>query len=261
MWAVTVVVSQWRPVAFVARFPGPPACVWEQVLSGSVCGATGYLEPVGAFAQLCLGPLDLSSSGQQLLQLRLHLLPSVFRFGPRLLQTLHLTRQVFVVTLQILDAFFQVAFELMQKRQAVRFFRRAPRCKLQMELSGDGLTLLACSSCSDSSSSTLLCLCLISWIWTLWFFISSSMAFFSSATSCSRLVLEKKRKSSLTYCLHIFCQVLNASVEAGHLSSCWAAVVSRVSSSSVFRASSSSLRSLLSFSALVRQIFSDSRSS
>lgn len=46
-----------------------------------------------------------------------------------------------------------------------------------------------------------------------------------------------------------------------HLSSCWAAVVSSVSSSSVFRASSSSLRSLLSFSALLRHIFSDSRSS
>lgn len=46
-----------------------------------------------------------------------------------------------------------------------------------------------------------------------------------------------------------------------YLSSCWAAVVSRVSSSSVFRASSSSLKSLLSFSALFLACFSDSRSS
>ncbi|PWA32648.1 hypothetical protein CCH79_00012517, partial [Gambusia affinis] len=51
------------------------------------------------------------------------------------------------------------------------------------------------------------------------------------------------------------------SVPLVHLSSCWAAVVSSVSSSSVFRASSSSLRSRFSFSALLRQILSDSRSS
>lgn len=46
-----------------------------------------------------------------------------------------------------------------------------------------------------------------------------------------------------------------------HLSSCWAAVVSRVSSNSVLRASSSSLKSLLSFSALFLASFSESRSS
>ena len=46
-----------------------------------------------------------------------------------------------------------------------------------------------------------------------------------------------------------------------YLSSCWAAVVSSVSSSSVFSASSSSPRSRFSFSALPRETFSDSRSS
>lgn len=71
-----------------------------------------HLEPVGALAQLCLGLLGLSSSGHELLQLSLAFLPSVFGLGLGLLQTLHLSGQLFVVTLQILQVLLQVAFEL-----------------------------------------------------------------------------------------------------------------------------------------------------
>lgn len=99
-----------------------------------------YLEPVGALAQLSLGPLGLPSSGQELLQLSLHLLPSVLGLGPCLLQTLQLTRHVFVVTLQVLDELLQVAFELMQREVVLRGATMAGGGR------PGGLTLLACSS-------------------------------------------------------------------------------------------------------------------
>lgn len=85
-------------------------------------GAVGlHLEPVRALAQLCLGLLCLSSSGQELLQLSLPFLPSVLGFGLCLLQAPDLSAQLFVVTLQILEVLLQVAFELGQERQAVTF--------------------------------------------------------------------------------------------------------------------------------------------
>lgn len=66
------------------------------------------------------------------------------------------------------------------------------------------LTLLACSSCSESSSRAVACLCLISWIWASWFLVSSSIAFFSSATSCSRFVLEEAQRITKKSTLQFF---------------------------------------------------------
>ncbi|TNN57997.1 hypothetical protein EYF80_031821 [Liparis tanakae] len=100
-------------------------------------------------------------------------------------------------------------------------------------------TRLDCSSWSVSSSTDCVCFCLISWSWDSWLRFSSSMAFFSRFTSCSRLALEG-------WSMQI---------------SCCVAVVSSVSSSSDFRASSSSPRSRLIFSALFLAARSESRSS
>lgn len=94
-------------------------------------------------------------------------------------------------------------------------------------------TFLTVSSCSRIADSSWPCLCLISAMWFSWLEASSSRDFLREASSCSRLLR----------------------------SSCWAAVVSRESSSSFFSASSSSFRSRFCFSALLRAAFSASRSS
>lgn len=128
-------------------------------------------------------------------------------------------------------------------------------------------TRLDCSSWSVSSSTAWVCFCLISWIWASWVLFSSSMALFSSVTSCSRLALDGwihtvfviLNKYAITFiklsciCLCQYCMT--------DLSSCCVAVVSNVSSSSDLRASNSSPRSRLIFSALFLAARSDSRSS
>lgn len=82
-----------------------------------------HLESVRALAQLSLVLLCLSGSGQELLQLSLHFLPSVFGLGLCLLETLHLSAQLSVVTLQILEVLLQVSFELGQKGLPVTFLQ------------------------------------------------------------------------------------------------------------------------------------------
>lgn len=67
------------------------------------------------------------------------------------------------------------------------------------------------------------------------------------------LILTKKSKNKT--------RLYNTATHWSYLSSCWAAVESRVSSSSVFNASSSSPRSRFCFSALFLEALSDSRSS
>ena len=119
----------------------------------------------------------------------------------QLLQTLHINSQLFVLTLQTLLVLLQVAFELHTATINVSSFPVSFHVLCKYDTQGmtkgsasvsryEPLTLLACSSCSDTSSSAVPCLCLTSWIWASWFLLSSSMAFFSSATSCSRLDLE-----------------------------------------------------------------------
>lgn len=123
------------------------------------------------------------------------------------------------------------------------------------------VTLLACSSCSLSSSNAWLCFCLMSAICCSCTLASSSRVLFSWATSVSRLDLDGEER--LTSKGQVKGDETDGGLQrcSGHLSSCCAAVVSRVSSSSVFRASSSSPRSLRCFSALERACLSSSRSS
>ncbi len=181
--------------------------------------------------KLSFNLLSLAEAGHELLQLSLKFLSLVLRFRLGLLQTLHIIGQLLIITLQSLFVFLQIWLHLMlTDRQCERVRKILPELYQQeiipysitergnefqthhsdsrlvetLELKSlttvmshllyIRLTLLACSSCSEISSRAVPCLCLISWIWDSWFFISSSMAFFSSATSCSRLVLREQKK-------------------------------------------------------------------
>lgn len=130
------------------------------------------------------------------------------------------------------------------------------------------LTRLVCSSCSPSSFTDWSCFCFISFTWASWLRPSSSIIFFSIATSCSLLALSKKEATANIYSTMFHVngkKVINDHLKATHLnnhrSSCCAAVVSSESSSSVFRADSSSSSSFLAFSDFVQVCRSASSSS